>query len=94
MTVMCGSTYGIASLTRTASRTLLPTGSVASQTPPWSLAIVLAGEPVGGISLDLGEDIERCSAEIGYWLGRAFCGRGVMTVYAAVRPTGSAPVVA
>jgi ribosomal-protein-alanine N-acetyltransferase len=58
-------------------------GSVALQTPPRSFVIVLAGEPVGGIILDLGEDTERCSAEIGYWLGRAFWGRGVMT--AAVR---------
>ena len=27
----------------------------------------------------LGQDIERLSAEIGYWLGRPFWGRGIMT---------------
>lgn len=38
---------------------------------------------VGGIGLILGTDIERCSAEIGYWLGRSVWGRGLAT--AAVR---------
>ena len=57
--------------------------SVASQTPPRSFVIVVAGEPAGGISLHPGKDIERCSAEIGYWLGRTYWCRGVMT--AAVR---------
>jgi Acetyltransferase (GNAT) domain len=32
-------------------------------------------EVAGGITLELGSDIERCSAEIGYWLGEAFWGR-------------------
>lgn len=57
--------------------------SVAPQTPPTSFVIVAADEPAGGISLRPGEDIERCSAEIGYWLGRAYWGRGMAT--AAVR---------
>src|SRR3989441_10389083 len=49
--------------------------SVTAQTPPRSFVIVVAGEPVGGIGLRLGEDIERRSAEIGYWIkiGRASC---------------------
>ena len=41
------------------------------------------GEATGGIGLELGSDIERRSAEIGYWLGQEFWGRGITT--AAVR---------
>ena len=57
--------------------------SVASQQPPVSFLIVVADDPAGGISLRLGEDIERPSAEIGYWIGSTYWGRGIMT--AAVR---------
>src|SRR2546428_10547500 len=53
--------------------------SVTAQTPTRSFVIVVADEPVGGIALRLGEDIERYSAEIGYWSGRAYWGRGIMT---------------
>jgi len=52
---------------------------VATEEPPTSFAIVVAGEPVGGIGVELRGDIERCSAEIGYWLGKRFWGRGVAT---------------
>jgi [ribosomal protein S5]-alanine N-acetyltransferase len=44
-----------------------------------SFAIDVAGQAVGGISLHLGNDIERISAELGYWLGEEFWGRGIMT---------------
>jgi RimJ/RimL family protein N-acetyltransferase len=37
------------------------------------------GEAVGGIGLTLKNDVERCSAEIGYWLGEAVWGRGIAT---------------
>ena len=54
--------------------------SVTSDKPPTTFVIVVSGEPAGGIGLRLGEDIERRSAEIGYWIGRAYWGRGIMTV--------------
>ena len=38
----------------------------------------MGGEAVGSVSLKPGSDIERYSAEIGYWLGEAHWGRGVM----------------
>ncbi|MBP2045205.1 GNAT family N-acetyltransferase [Methanobacterium aggregans] len=42
-------------------------------------AITAKGEAVGGIGLTLGEDIERISAEVGYWLGKAHWGRGIIS---------------
>jgi ribosomal-protein-alanine N-acetyltransferase len=53
------------------------------QDPQTRFAIEVHGEVAGGITLELGSDIERCSAEIGYWLGEAFWGKGITT--AAVR---------
>ncbi len=41
--------------------------------------IDLAGEAAGAIGLQFRTDVERCSAELGYWLGEPFWGRGVMT---------------
>jgi len=43
------------------------------------LAIEVDGEAAGGIGVIIGSDIERFSAEIGYWLGEAFWGRGIAT---------------
>jgi RimJ/RimL family protein N-acetyltransferase len=51
--------------------------------PETQFAIEVAGEAVGGIGLFLQQDVERYSAEIGYWLGEAHWGRGIAT--AAVR---------
>ena len=48
-----------------------------------SWAIEVNGEASGGISLRQGEGVERHSAELGYWLGRAYWGEGIAT--AAVR---------
>jgi RimJ/RimL family protein N-acetyltransferase len=42
-------------------------------------AIDVGGEAVGSISLMPLEDVERTSTEIGYWLGRAHWGKGIMT---------------
>jgi RimJ/RimL family protein N-acetyltransferase len=51
----------------------------AGESPPLNFAITLGGEAVGGIGLIPGTDIERASAEVGYWLGRAAWGRGLAT---------------
>jgi ribosomal-protein-alanine N-acetyltransferase len=51
----------------------------AAQTRPTSFAIVVEGEAVGGAGIELGDDIFRRSAEIGYWLGEPFWGRGIAT---------------
>lgn len=37
------------------------------------------GEAAGAIGLVVGSDIERYSAEVGYWLGTAYWGRGIAT---------------
>lgn len=42
-------------------------------------AIEIDGAAVGGISLHPGVDVHRHSAELGYWLGRRYWGRGIMT---------------
>lgn len=47
--------------------------------PTTVFAIEVDGAAVGSLSLMPGHDIERVSTEIGYWLGREFWGRGVMT---------------
>ena len=43
------------------------------------LAIDVGGEAVGGIGIIIGTDIERYSAEVGYWLGEELWGRGIAT---------------
>ncbi|HEX2441876.1 MAG TPA: GNAT family protein [Methylomirabilota bacterium] len=53
--------------------------SMVGQAPPTSLAIEVQGEVVGGIGLQLGTDVQRRSAEIGYWLAEPFWGRGIAT---------------
>jgi RimJ/RimL family protein N-acetyltransferase len=42
-------------------------------------AIDVDGEAAGGIGIVQMTDVERISAEIGYWLGEPFWGRGIMT---------------
>jgi len=49
------------------------------ETPGSHLAIVVDGHAVGSIGLKLGTDVERISAELGYWLGAPYRGRGIMT---------------
>jgi ribosomal-protein-alanine N-acetyltransferase len=42
-------------------------------------AIEVGGEAVGGIGIELHTDVERVSAEVGYWLGESLWGRGIAT---------------
>ena len=44
-----------------------------------AFAITVNDLPVGVIGLVFGKDVERCSAEIGYWLGEEVWGRGIAT---------------
>jgi RimJ/RimL family protein N-acetyltransferase len=44
-----------------------------------NFGIIIDGQAAGSISLMPCEDVERISAEIGYWVGRAFWGRGIAT---------------
>ena len=46
---------------------------------PSNLAIEVDGEAAGAIGYVPGTDVERYSAEIGYWLGEAHWGKGIVT---------------
>jgi len=50
-----------------------------TQHPETAFAIAVSGEAAGGIGFQLQGDVERVSAEIGYWLGEPFWGRGIVT---------------
>jgi ribosomal-protein-alanine N-acetyltransferase len=50
-----------------------------TERPEAKFAIEVAGEAAGVIGITPGEDVERVSAEIGYWLGEPFWGRGIAT---------------
>jgi [ribosomal protein S5]-alanine N-acetyltransferase len=50
-----------------------------SAAEPSNLAIEVDGEAAGAIGYVPGMDVERYSAEIGYWLGESYWGRGVVT---------------
>jgi len=52
---------------------------VRERTRETMFAIAVKGEAVGGIGFVLHPDVERVSAEIGYWLGEPFWGRGICT---------------
>lgn len=53
--------------------------SVIGYEPETNFAIDVAGEAAGGIGFTLLHDVARRSAEIGYWLGEEFWGRGIAT---------------
>jgi RimJ/RimL family protein N-acetyltransferase len=50
-----------------------------AMSPMTFFAIAVDGEAVGGIGYTPHEDVERISAEIGYWLGPSWWGRGLTT---------------
>lgn len=47
--------------------------------PRRHFAIATPDECIGGIGLEPQSDVERYSAEIGFWLGEAYWNRGIMT---------------
>lgn len=53
--------------------------AIVDSKPETNFAIDVAGEAVGGIGFMLQYDVDRRSAEIGYWLGEEFWGRGIVT---------------
>jgi RimJ/RimL family protein N-acetyltransferase len=67
--------------TEESGRTWIATAS--KEDPPTSLAIEVDGAAAGGIGLIPGGDVNRHTAELGYWLGEACWNRGIAT--AAVR---------
>ena len=50
-----------------------------SSADPSNLAIEVNGEAAGGIGYVRGTDVERYSAEIGYWLGEQYWGQGIVS---------------
>ncbi len=47
--------------------------------PATDFCLEVDGEAAGGIGVVLREDVERVSAELGFWLGEPYWGRGIMT---------------
>ncbi len=52
---------------------------VAVATPETQFAVEVDGEAAGGVGVFLQTDVERFSAELGYWLGEAHWGKGLGT---------------
>jgi ribosomal-protein-alanine N-acetyltransferase len=50
-----------------------------SKEPPTRFAIEVSGRLAGGIGYTERTDVERIGAEVGYWLGHEFWGRGIAT---------------
>ena len=48
-----------------------------SRAPETTFAIAVNGEAAGSVGFVLRHDVERVSAEIGYWLAEPFWGRGI-----------------
>jgi ribosomal-protein-alanine N-acetyltransferase len=54
-------------------------GEALAAKPETVFAIAVDDEAVGAVGVTPGTDVERVSAEIGYWLGEAHWGRGIAT---------------
>jgi len=52
---------------------------VVNEKPTATFAIAMPSEAIGCIGLKLGCDVHRKTAELGYWLGEPFWGRGIMS---------------
>jgi [ribosomal protein S5]-alanine N-acetyltransferase len=52
---------------------------VATARPVTNFAIAVNDECIGGIGYTRRTDVDRLAAEIGYWVGRAYWGRGIAT---------------
>ena len=50
-----------------------------TEKPVKNFCIEIDGAAAGGIGFRLGEDVHRHTAEMGYWLGESFWGRGIMS---------------
>lgn len=57
--------------------------SVVGARPETAFAIEVEGAAAGGIGFRIQSDVERVGAELGYWVGERYWGRGIAT--AAVR---------
>jgi len=53
--------------------------SVTNSEPVTLFCVEANGAAVGGIGIRIGVDVHRQTAELGYWLGQEFWGRGIMT---------------
>ena len=53
--------------------------SLRHRVPETTFAIAVNGEAAGSVGFVLRHDVERVSAEIGYWLAEPFWGRGIAT---------------
>jgi len=53
--------------------------AISRQDPRTVFAIATRDEAIGGIGLEFRDDVHRFTAELGYWLGEPFWGRGIMT---------------
>lgn len=51
----------------------------ADQQPATFFALANSQEAIGAIGISLHQDVHRLTAELGYWLGESFWGKGIMT---------------
>jgi RimJ/RimL family protein N-acetyltransferase len=54
-------------------------GYVTNEKPTTTFAIAMPSEAIGCIGLQIGRDVHRKTAELGYWLGEPFWSRGIMS---------------